>query len=398
MASPLSAEGLEMLNRRCGFPPPKAPLVVLTLALLFVVAECSEQPGKKPDEAVRPIVAAGTVGPGLTQTSTQIWIKTTPGEVTVVMDGIELGRTFTDGTFKPFALPHGQHVFAFSREGYITDEQKVDVSGANFEIAPNLSVLDRKAERAAVDVAVGNTATPAASLVAAEPAKTPEPPPVVDGGRPAYMPCRVVLYGADGALETWWSLRYEGGKLVASRDENGVLRRLKARDTPPEEIDADMAEKPWRLHYKYDEAERLIEFIDDGKDSYKGDITTFSYAKSGKLSGLSDRYGKHNVTTTDKGVTPGLPASNRFKMGPMAVAIRYEYGGIAHPMLGKPVVWGRDLVFGESASFATFPNASEKQVASIEYDGPERGISSMSTYGGGKYKFDYDCRQPMKLE
>jgi|GEM_PF-3372438 len=74
--------------------------------------------------------------------ATEIWIKTTPGEVTVAMDGIELGKTFGDGTFKPFALPAGEHVFVFSREGYAKDEQKVNVAGATLELTSTIRSLE----------------------------------------------------------------------------------------------------------------------------------------------------------------------------------------------------------------------------------------------------------------
>jgi len=75
--------------------------------------------------------------------ATQIWIKTTPGEVTVAMDGIELGKTSSyDGTFKPFDLPPGEHLFVFTREGYTKDEQKISATGAQYEITSTLRSLD----------------------------------------------------------------------------------------------------------------------------------------------------------------------------------------------------------------------------------------------------------------
>jgi serine/threonine-protein kinase len=85
--------------------------------------------------------------------ATQIWLKTTPGEVTVAMDGIELGKTSSyDGTFKPIDLPPGEHVFVFTRDGYTKDEQKINVAGSQLEIASTLRSLEdiKKEEEAKV--------------------------------------------------------------------------------------------------------------------------------------------------------------------------------------------------------------------------------------------------------
>ena len=70
--------------------------------------------------------------------ATEIWVKTTPGEVNVAMDGMELGQTFSDGTFKPFELPAGEHVFVFSKDGHVTDTQKIQLKGKQLELVSNL--------------------------------------------------------------------------------------------------------------------------------------------------------------------------------------------------------------------------------------------------------------------
>lgn len=86
------------------------------------------------------IFLVGAISPAAR--ATEIWLKSTPGEVTVSMDGIELGKTFGDGTFKPFDLPAGEHVFVFAREGYTKDEQKLNVAGATLEITSTLRSLE----------------------------------------------------------------------------------------------------------------------------------------------------------------------------------------------------------------------------------------------------------------
>jgi hypothetical protein len=70
--------------------------------------------------------------------ATQIWLTTDPPECKVFMDGIELGKTFQDGSFKPFNVPAGGHVFRFARDGHVTDEMKVEVKGATLEIKGKL--------------------------------------------------------------------------------------------------------------------------------------------------------------------------------------------------------------------------------------------------------------------
>jgi tRNA A-37 threonylcarbamoyl transferase component Bud32 len=76
--------------------------------------------------------------------ATQVFISVSPGECGVKMDGIELGTTFQDGTFKPFDLPPGEHIFLFEKAGYESSEQKVNVAGDSVEIKATLTSLEEK--------------------------------------------------------------------------------------------------------------------------------------------------------------------------------------------------------------------------------------------------------------
>ena len=234
----------------------------------------------------------------------------------------------------------------------------------------------------------------------AEPAKA-EAEVVPEPDRPEYMPCRIEEYWSRGDLKNWWTLRYEAGRLVAARDEQLGYRKASVKISTVEKVDAEMNQRPYQLGYEYDDSGRLVRFIEKGTDSEPGKNVRFTYGDDGKLVRYSDEDGEHNLSSSADDSGTLLVATDKYSMAGMRVSVRYEYPSKEHPLLGRPMVWGRELLFGEEAAYIKFPNRPEALVRRVRHVGPGGGISEMRGFGlggypGDRYEFVYDCSEPVR--
>ena len=60
----------------------------------------------------------------------KIWIITTPGEVSVKLDGIDIGKSDSDGAFS-IGIPQGEHKFEFSKKEFEPQSKKVIIGATN---------------------------------------------------------------------------------------------------------------------------------------------------------------------------------------------------------------------------------------------------------------------------
>ena len=217
---------------------------------------------------------------------------------------------------------------------------------------------------------------------------TPAPVVNMHGDRPDNMPCQLVSHSnfGGGAVDNWWNLKYEDGRLVSARDEEVGYRKVFRAQLSLTEYKEHFDTKPWGIAYSYDDAGRLVKYE---KTDWEGDVTTitFSYDGEGRLESLTDQYGVHSLERDAE----GRVIRESFEMpvvGKVQSRFVYENTTSTWPV---PLVYGRgEVYFGQTKTYMTMSGNPEDLLVEFVGGGPGGGLAGANSKHYN-YEFRYDC-------
>ncbi len=216
--------------------------------------------------------------------------------------------------------------------------------------------------------------------------------PLVDP-RPDHMPCQIhQLYKSKLDLDTLWDFQYgTSGLPSASRSTNGwTIEQERKSGRTDDEIYASI-EEPYEATYEYDDQDRLVHYRQLDPDNSKKIAAEywFSYGSDGKLLKVRDRGGAQRLVFNDEGRL--FANQEHIDLGSIqttGITLRV-YNESEYPLLGLPMVFSKNVVYGEYKAAFTMGDISDASFLwEIEYEGKRIKLIRSET---SLYQFQYDC-------